>query len=104
MGYSDGVSGLLLKGFALLGIYQATQYLQPQISSKFLQTKTYEASEPAAPVSLGEQYRNGCPNHQFESVRIISRSPEIILIDGFLTKAEADVLVNMAYFLLFNYI
>jgi len=99
MGYSDGLSGYLIKAFAVLGLFQATQYLQPKISSSLLQQQTFEVheTENSTPPSLADQYRNGCPKHQFESVRFISRSPEIILIDGFLTKAEADALVRIAY-------
>lgn len=98
MVYSDGLSGYLIKAFAVLGLFQATQYLQPKISSSLLQQQTFEVhkTENSTP-SLADQYRNGCPKHQFDSVRFISRSPEIILIDGFLTKAEADALVRIAY-------
>ena len=98
MVFTEGVASLLLKGFALLGLYQATQYIQPQVTSRFLQPqKTFEVAKNVTPVHLADQYRNGCPHHQFDSVRIISRSPEIILIEGFLTKQEAEVLVQMAY-------
>jgi hypothetical protein len=35
------------------------------------------------------RYEDACPVHKFTSVRIVSRRPEIILIDGFLTDHEA---------------
>jgi len=46
---------------------------------------------------LADLYRRqGCPKHPFTSVRILSRAPDIILIDDFVTKAEADYLTNAA--------
>ena len=43
------------------------------------------------------KYENGCPVHQFTSVKIASRSPDIMVIEGFLTKFEADHLIKLAY-------
>ena len=40
---------------------------------------------------------NGCPAHKFKSVRHLSRAPDIMIIEGFLTPEEADVLVEVAY-------
>ena len=36
------------------------------------------------------------PAHQFESVKIVSRAPDIMLIEGFVTEAEAEFLVQTA--------
>ena len=55
-----------------------------------------EPQEPIVPYNLADKYRDSCPDHQFKSVRLVSRSPEIILIDGFLTEEEAAALVLMA--------
>jgi len=49
--------------------------------------------------SLADEYRRGCPAHHFESVKIVSRAPDIMLIEGFVTEAEAEFLVKTAYFL-----
>jgi hypothetical protein len=54
------------------------------------------------PGSLGvidesAKYRNGCPLHQFDSIKVLSRSPDIMVIEGFLSKFEADYLVRLAY-------
>lgn len=43
------------------------------------------------------QYQDGCPAHHFKSIRRVSRSPNIMLIEGFLTEAETDVLLGVAY-------
>jgi hypothetical protein len=43
------------------------------------------------------RYEDGCPVHKFSGVRIVSRRPEIILIDGFLTDHEARALITIAY-------
>jgi hypothetical protein len=42
------------------------------------------------------KYRDGCPPHYFSSVKIVSRAPDIIVIEGFLSKEEAEYLVNFA--------
>src|SRR5271170_64964 len=49
--------------------------------------------------NLADEYRRGCPAHHFESVKIVSRAPDIMLIEGFVTEAEAEFLVKTAYFL-----
>lgn len=47
--------------------------------------------------NLADLYRRqGCPKHSFTSVRILSRAPDIILIDDFVNKAEADYLFKAA--------
>lgn len=50
--------------------------------------------------NLADEYRRGCPAHQFESVKIVSRAPDIMLIEGFVTEAEAEFLVKTAHVLL----
>lgn len=55
-----------------------------------------EPQETVAPFNLADNYRDSCPDHQFKSVRLVSRSPEIMIIDGFITEEEADALVHMA--------
>jgi hypothetical protein len=47
--------------------------------------------------SLAAIYRKGCPKHQFRSIQILSRSPDMMLIDGFMTEVEAEFLVRIAY-------
>jgi hypothetical protein len=42
------------------------------------------------------KYEHGCPEHRFDSVKIVSRAPDIIIIEGFLTKFEADYLIKLA--------
>ena len=40
---------------------------------------------------------NGCPAHKFKSVRQLSRAPDIMIIEGFLTAEEAEALLEIAY-------
>ena len=47
--------------------------------------------------NVADEYRRGCPIHQFGSVKIVSRAPDIMLIEGFVTEAEATFLVKAAY-------
>ena len=42
------------------------------------------------------KYEHGCPEHQFDSVKIVSRAPDIMVIEGFLTKFEAEHLMKLA--------
>jgi hypothetical protein len=46
--------------------------------------------------NLAARYRKQCPKHQFTAVRHVSRAPDIMIIDDFLTKAEADALLRAA--------
>jgi hypothetical protein len=46
--------------------------------------------------NLAAEYRKGCPAHKFTSVRILSREPSMMLIEGFLTDVEAEFLVKIA--------
>src|SRR5271169_3025213 len=47
--------------------------------------------------NLADEYRKGCPKHQFESIQLLSRSPQMMLISGFMTEVEAEFLVRIAY-------
>src|SRR5947207_13506505 len=45
---------------------------------------------------LAAEYRKACPKHHFSSIQLVSREPHIMLIEGFLTEAEAEFLVRIA--------
>lgn len=63
----------------------------------YLYDKTTEVVPQPGPFdSLPIEYRNGCPDHKFLSVRQLSRAPDIMIIEGFVTKFEADYLVEIA--------
>jgi hypothetical protein len=47
--------------------------------------------------NLAAEYRKGCPKHQFKSIQLLSRSPQMMLISGFITEVEAEFLVRIAY-------
>ena len=46
--------------------------------------------------NIAAEYRKGCPEHQFQSVKFLSRSPDMMLITGFMTEVEAEFLVRIA--------
>ena len=50
----------------------------------------------AGVIDEAAKYEHGCPEHQFDSVKIASRSPDIMVIEGFLTKFEAEYLMELA--------
>jgi hypothetical protein len=60
------------------------------------ETWTDSALKPSL-ASLAADYRKGCPKHRFRSIQLVSREPHIMLIEGFLTEAEAEILVDIAY-------
>jgi len=92
---------------ALLGLLVAVAVLNPWgiiLPSSIrpetpLETAQHEpmAKQPVTASNLADKYRDSCPDHQFNSIRLLSRSPEIMIIDGFLTEEEAQVLIHMAY-------
>ena len=47
--------------------------------------------------NLAAEYRKGCPKHQYDSLQLLSRSPLMMLITGFITEVEAEFLVRVAY-------
>jgi hypothetical protein len=53
---------------------------------------------PVIPPIIDEaaKYENSCPFHQFDSVKVVSRAPDVMIIEGFLTKFEAEHLLELA--------
>jgi hypothetical protein len=92
-----------LNTLALFGMITALAFFNldfpiPAFLQKHL--KVVDKESPiggSMPHNLADEYRKGCPNHQFTSIMHVSRSPPIMLIEGFLTEAEADFLVKLAY-------
>jgi hypothetical protein len=87
----------------VLGLLTTVIYVNP--IATFLPTilnhihYLYDQAEltPGGPFdSLPLEYRNECPDHKFTSVRQLSRAPDVMIIEGFLTKFEADYLVDIA--------
>ena len=88
----------------LLGMLLGVAYINPiaQISTahEFYKSiaRSFVNTDPEVlQESLGAQYRRGCPAHQFASVKLVSASPIMMLIDGFVTPAEAEVMLRVAY-------
>jgi hypothetical protein len=52
---------------------------------------------PGAEALLASRYRESCPAHPF-TVKLLSRAPDIMIIEDFLTPAaDAQFLINVAY-------
>jgi hypothetical protein len=89
------VLGILTALLAAFSVHQFAIDFDPHsIRQAFSNFTTSKASSPP---SLGAQYRNGCPEHRFSSVKQLSRAPDIMLIEDFLTPAEAETLIRIAY-------
>lgn len=90
----------------LLGILIAATYvnpgakLSPSILAPFRSAYEPFTTSGFAPSvdNLAARYQKGCPTHRFESVKIVSRDPSIMIIEDFLTPEEVQTLINAAYF------
>lgn len=89
-----GFLGLLFIIVYINTVAKMSPSILPRIVS-FYETVTRSALEPAVH-NLAAQYRKGCPEHHFKSVRQLSRAPDIMIIDGFLSNVEAEFLVKAA--------
>jgi len=47
--------------------------------------------------TIAAAYRKGCPDHRFGSISILSRSPQLLIIENFVTPVEAEFLIKTAY-------
>jgi hypothetical protein len=90
-----------LVGFALgMALYTKTGILFERIPS-FLPRANHSVTNVEIPPENSKQaflakYSNGCPAHKYGSVKIISRAPDIIAIEDFLTADEAEHLISFA--------
>src|SRR5438046_2836477 len=82
-----------------IGLIAAGSYVKPFITkpSAVVGPNVVNTSVPMTHESIMARYENGCPPHQFKSVVQVSRTPNIILIDGFVTPEEIEVLLRIAY-------
>lgn len=92
------VLGLIALCIAIVHVNPfAKTYIASISSIRSLYTKTAQVTSGDYPFhQVASQYRKGCPRHQFKSVKYISRNPTMFIIEGFLTKLEAEVLVHAA--------
>ena len=74
-------------------IARANQFLKRATGIDFQQSSSSSSSEAA----FLAKYANGCPVHQYSAVKIVSRAPDIMVIENFVTPEEADYLVKFAY-------
>ena len=88
----------------VLGIFTTIVYVNPIATFipailnpvHYLTNRVTEFKNQGPFDSLPIEYRNGCPVHKFNSVRQLSRAPDVMIIEGFLTKFEAEYLVEIA--------
>lgn len=45
---------------------------------------------------LPPEYAEGCPVHPLKGVRVLSRNPDMLYIEGFLSEFETEYLLNAA--------
>ena len=72
-----------------VGVIAAGAYFKPFITNPFdiAVPDVSNTSVPLTHETIMARYANGCPPHQFKSVVQVSRVPNIMLIDGFVTPA-----------------
>ena len=87
-----GLLGFILAILSVSGVASTSIINIASRLNDFLRTK------PTTIVVIDEaaKYEHGCPEHQFDSVKIASRAPDIMVIEGFLTKFEAEYLIKLA--------
>ena len=81
----------------LIGVLAATLCIVPfTIDPSFLPIAISAPRNPLPLKDLAAQYRKGCPQHHFSSVKVLSREPYAMVIEEFVTPAEAEFLVKAA--------
>jgi hypothetical protein len=97
-----------VNALGVVGLLAGIVYLNPLANPASIQPfrelyeKAVQLTFPAPVVppkisSIGERYlRDGCPKHQFKSIRLAHRQPDIMIIEGFLTEEEANFLIAEA--------
>jgi len=78
--------GQLLLSSGILGSFHIKSLFYPQAMSVERQVK-----------KLPAQYQRKCPLSPFSSIQIASRNPQLIIIENFLTPADASFLLKTAY-------
>jgi len=80
----------------LVGVLIATLYLILVGRPPSLFPIAPSAPKQISAKDLAAEYRKGCPEHRFSSVKVLSREPYAMVIEGFVTPAEAEFLVKAA--------
>jgi hypothetical protein len=100
-------SNLSRDALAILGVALGLSYINPfhlstlsALNTKFQEFDSageakVELSPAEIDAALAARYRESCPAHPF-TVKLLSRAPDIIIIEDFLTPAEAQFLINVA--------
>lgn len=98
----------LRDALAILGLALGLSYVKPFTASMLSHLACqfeglYRPAEPEVEAGIVDPfaafaatYREACPAHQF-TVKLLSRAPDIMIIEDFLTPREAEFLINVAY-------
>jgi len=86
----------LIPFFSLCFVGQ--DYFSLDLSRLQIKSRAVSNKDVTLIAKLAKHYREfGCPNPYFKSVRQLSRDPQMILIEEFITPSEASALVQIAY-------
>ena len=97
-----------VNALGVLGLLAGIVYLNPLANPASIQPfrdlydravhLTFPTTIVSSKVSdIGARYlKDGCPKHQFKSVRVANRQPDIMIIEDFLTEEEANFLIAQA--------
>jgi|SRR5579859_5359678 hypothetical protein len=84
--------------FILLAcLVQFLDILPPNFRIQFNKPNNLNVSLESDLLDLPSQIRQKCPLTPFTSVQILSRNPQIILIENFITPIETAFLLKLAY-------
>ena len=81
---------------AIIGVVIAILSLVPYTNLSSRLQIAQSAPRQLSAKDLAAEYRKGCPPHRFSSVKILSREPYAVIIEDFVTPAEAEFLVKTA--------
>jgi hypothetical protein len=93
------ILGLLGFLFAILSMAPVKEAGQALIDNLALLKPSWPSQPAPVPVIVDDEsmYEDHCPPHQYDSVKVVSRNPDIIIIEGFLSAWERQYLVDITY-------
>jgi len=94
-----GLVGFVLALLSNMPVKDASTALINSLAALKPSPATPHPSSSASPVFADDEsaYEHSCPPHQYDSVKIVSRNPDIIIVEGFLSPFERKYLVDIAY-------
>jgi len=94
-----GLVGFVLALFSMMPVKDTSTALLNSLAHLKPSPATPQPSSSASPVFADDEsaYEHSCPPHQYDSVKIVSRDPDILIVQGFLSPFERKYLVDLAY-------